>query len=66
VVLDEFPEWLQRSSIDRIKNTQYQVEQDRQRDFRFFITFLQIKPISTFDMKDAQGSAKHRLVFVLK
>jgi hypothetical protein len=64
VVLDEFPEWLQRS-IDRIKNTQYQVEQDRQRDFRFFITFLQMKPISTFDMKDAQGSAKHRLVFVL-
>jgi hypothetical protein len=23
-----------------------------------------MKPISTFDMKNAQGSAKHRLVFV--
>jgi hypothetical protein len=33
--------------------------------FRFFFRFLQMEPI-TFDMKDAQGSTKHHLVFVLK
>jgi hypothetical protein len=33
--------------------------------FRLFFRFLQMEPI-TFDMKDAQGSTKHHLVFVLK